>query len=48
MMGGWSPFEGEIKDAKGNVKVAKGTKMTDMELYNWNWPMEGTTGLPGA
>ena len=44
-MGGWSPFEGEIKDAKGNVKVAAGHRMTEVELYNWDWSIEGVTGL---
>ncbi len=45
MLGGWSPFEGEIKDSKGNVKVAKGTRMSEVELYNWDWSIEGVTGL---
>lgn len=45
IMGGWSPFEGEIKDAKGNVKVAAGHRMTEVELYNWDWSIEGVTGL---
>jgi basic membrane protein A and related proteins len=45
IMGGWSPFEGEIKDAKGNVKVATGQRMTEVELYNWDWSIEGVTGL---
>jgi len=45
ILGGWSPFEGELKDAKGNVKVPKGTRMTELELYNWDWSIEGVTGL---
>ncbi|RST86763.1 BMP family ABC transporter substrate-binding protein [Aquibium carbonis] len=45
IMGGWSPFEGEIKDANGNVKVAAGHRMTEVELYNWDWSIEGVTGL---
>ena len=48
MLGGYSPFVGEIKDNKGNVKVAKGVAMTDLELYNWSWPIAGTTGLTGS
>ena len=36
MLGGWSPFVGEIKDNKGAVKVAKGARMSEKELYNWN------------
>jgi basic membrane protein A and related proteins len=43
--GGWSPFVGEIKDSKGNVKVAAGKKMTEAELYNWDWSIEGVKGI---
>ena len=45
MLGGYTPFVGEIKDVAGKVRVAKGATMTDLELYNWDWPMEGVTGL---
>jgi hypothetical protein len=45
ILGGWSPFVGELKDSKGNVKVAKGQQMTELELYNWDWSIEGVTGL---
>lgn len=45
ILGGWSPFEGEIKDTKGNVKVAAGHRMTEEELYNWDWSIEGVSGL---
>ncbi len=45
ILGGWSPFTGELKDSKGNVKVAAGQKMTELELYNWDWSVEGVTGL---
>jgi basic membrane protein A len=45
IMGGWSPFTGEIKDAKGEVKVAAGQTMTERELYEWNWSIEGVSGL---
>jgi basic membrane protein A and related proteins len=45
MLGGYSPFVGEIKDITGKVRVAKGQTMDDMTLYNWNWPMEGVSGL---
>ena len=45
MLGGWSPFTGEIKDSKGNVKVAKGATMSESELYNWNWSIEGVIGI---
>lgn len=45
ILGGWSPFTGEIKDVKGEVKVAAGHTMTEVELYNWNWSIEGVSGL---
>jgi basic membrane protein A and related proteins len=45
MLGGWSPFVGEIKDNNGKVRVPAGTAMTDMQLYEWNWAIEGVTGL---
>lgn len=45
ILGGWSPFEGELKDAKGEVRVAAGQRMTELELYNWDWSVEGVTGL---
>lgn len=48
MLGGWTPFTGEIKDASGKVRVAKGETMTDMALYGWDWPIEGVSGLRGA
>ena len=45
MLGGYTPFVGEIKDTSGKVRVAKGATMTGMELYDWNWPVEGVSGL---
>jgi len=45
LLGGYSPFVGEIKDASGKVRVAKGEKMTDLALYDWDWPIEGVSGL---
>jgi basic membrane lipoprotein Med (substrate-binding protein (PBP1-ABC) superfamily) len=45
MLSGYSPFVGEIKDIKGTVRVPKGQKMDDMALYNWDWPIEGVSGL---
>ena len=48
MLGGYSPFVGEIKDAGGKVRVPAGKAMTEMELYNWDWPIEGVSGLRGA
>jgi basic membrane lipoprotein Med (substrate-binding protein (PBP1-ABC) superfamily) len=45
MLSGYSPFVGEIKDIKGTVRVPKGQQMDDMALYNWDWPIEGVSGL---
>jgi basic membrane protein A and related proteins len=48
MLAGWSPFTGEIRDAKGTVRVPAGKTMSEIELYNWNWSIEGVSGLPAA
>jgi basic membrane protein A len=45
MLKGWSPFEGEIKDTTGTVRFAKGQKLDDKTLYNWDWAIEGVSGL---
>jgi hypothetical protein len=45
ILGGWSPFAGEIRDNKGAVKVAAGHTMSETEIYNWNWPIDGISGL---
>jgi len=42
---GWSPFVGEIKDSKGEIRIAAGQTMTEEELYHWNWSIEGVFGL---
>jgi len=42
---GWSPFVGELKDVTGKVRVEAGKKMTELELYNWDWSIEGVVGL---
>ncbi|MCQ8239728.1 BMP family ABC transporter substrate-binding protein [Rhizosaccharibacter radicis] len=47
IMGGWNPFAGEIRDAAGTVRVTRGQSMTPMALYEWNWPVEGVSGLRG-
>ncbi len=45
ILGGWNPFQGEIKDNKGEVRVAAGQAMSDNDLYNWNWSVDGSSGL---
>ena len=39
------PFVGEIKDAKGDVRVKEGERMTEETLYNWDWSIEGVSGI---
>lgn len=45
ILGGWSPFTGEIKDTTGTVRVAAGETMDSLSLYNWDWSVEGVLGL---
>lgn len=45
ILGGWNPFTGEIKNNKGEVKFAAGQSMTETDLYNWNWSIDGISGL---
>jgi basic membrane protein A len=45
ILGGWSPFTGEIRDSKGAVRVKAGETMSEETLYNWDWPVEGVQGL---
>jgi basic membrane lipoprotein Med (substrate-binding protein (PBP1-ABC) superfamily) len=45
LLGGFTPFVGPLKDNKGNVRLAAGQKMSDMDLYNWDWSIEGVSGL---
>lgn len=45
ILGGWSPFTGEMKDGSGNVKLKAGETLDDAALYNWDWSIEGVSGL---
>lgn len=45
ILGGFNPFVGEMKDAKGEVRVKAGEKMDEMTLYNWDWSIEGVSGI---
>lgn len=38
------PFAGPIKNQNGEVVVAEGTTMTDDEIWNMNWFVEGVIG----
>lgn len=42
---GASPFVGPIRDSGGTVRVADGVRMSETELYNWNWSVEGVSGI---
>ncbi len=45
ILGGWSPFVGPLKDNKGTLRVAAGKTMTEAELYNWDWSIDGVVGI---
>ncbi|CAI2934921.1 BMP family ABC transporter substrate-binding protein [Aminobacter niigataensis] len=45
IIGGWSPFTGEIKDTTGAVRVKAGETLDEFALYNWDWSVEGVSGL---
>lgn len=42
--GEWDVFYGPIKDQEGNVKIAEGAKMSDEEMLNMDWFVEGVQG----
>ncbi len=42
--GGWDIFSGPIKDQAGDVKIAEGATVTDEELLNMDWFVEGVIG----
>ncbi len=43
---GLNVFVGPIYDTEGNLRVAEGQEMTLMELYLWEWAVEGVSGMP--
>ncbi len=45
ILGGWSPFEGELRDNEGTVRIASGQRMTEEEIFRWNWSIDGASGL---
>ncbi|QDR81627.1 BMP family ABC transporter substrate-binding protein [Sporomusa termitida] len=42
--GQWDVFTGPLTDQQGNVKVPAGQKMTDKELLEFNWFVQGVDG----
>jgi len=45
MLGGWTPFVGEIKDTRGRMRVARGQAMSDEAFYACDWAIQGVSGL---
>jgi simple sugar transport system substrate-binding protein len=43
---GFNPFVGPIKDTKGEIRIPEGQAMDKMQLYLWDWAVEGVSGLP--
>jgi len=37
-----------IKDASGKVRFARGQKLDEATLYNWDWAIEGVSGLKAS
>jgi hypothetical protein len=44
-LGGFNPFIGPLKDNKGVLRVPAGKTMTEAELYNWDWSVDGVVGV---
>lgn len=47
ILGGMNPFTGPIKDNTGTVRIAEGESMDEMAIYNWDWSVEGVSGVGG-
>ena len=45
IINGFTPFVGEMKDLTGAVRVKEGEVMDEMTLYNWDWSIEGVSGV---
>ncbi|MBB2200386.1 BMP family ABC transporter substrate-binding protein [Gluconacetobacter tumulisoli] len=45
ILGGYNPFQGPIRDAAGRVRVPAGATMDDDHIYQWDWAVEGVSGL---
>lgn len=45
ILDGFNPFVGEMKDSTGAVRLKAGEAMDDAALYNWDWSIEGVTGI---
>jgi basic membrane protein A len=45
IIGGWNPIQGEIRDASGQVRIARGQSMDNLACNAWSWPVAGVSGL---
>ena len=45
ILAGWNPFTGPIRDTAGRIRIPAGQSMTDADLYQWNWQVQGGAGL---
>ncbi len=43
---GLNVFVGPIYDTEGTLRIAEGEEMSLMELYLWEWAVEGVSGMP--
>jgi basic membrane lipoprotein Med (substrate-binding protein (PBP1-ABC) superfamily) len=39
-------FVGPIYDTEGELRIEEGEELTPMELYRWDWAVEGVSGMP--
>lgn len=42
--GEWDVFWGPVKDQQGNLRIAEGEKMSDVDMLNFDWLVEGVVG----
>lgn len=45
ILAGWNPFTGPIRDTTGRIRIPAGQSMSDAELYQWSWQVQGGAGL---
>lgn len=45
ILAGYSPFQGPIRDNNGAIRIPAGATMNDMAIYQWDWGVQGMTGL---
>jgi basic membrane protein A len=43
---GLNVFVGPIYDTEGTLRVAEGEEISPMELYLWDWAVQGVSGMP--